>query len=131
MVSVLPNGRFTFRSLAVSDVRKFLLEPDWETGDNGGAWHLAPGIYTEACGGHSRRLLLVWGDAMNRQMCCPIRLDGSGHAEPSDVPKSVRELKENQVWVFLWPLEATDALPGKYGPTVAAYIARVEAGGPG
>ena len=105
-----------------------------DTGDMEYSWGLWPGIWTEYDFSHARRLLLVWGlppvedEQPNKQLCCPVSLDKDGAAVPGDSVRSVRQLDHDKPWVFLWPLEGTDRLPGKYGPTVSDYIARLEAG---
>jgi len=117
-------------------VREFNLEPAGKTGDYTYSWLMWPGIWTEAGTdhGHNRRLLLAWGlppvedEKPNKQLCCPVSLDKDGAAVPGDSVRSVRQLAQGKVWVFLWPLEGTDRLPAKYGPTVESYIARLEAG---
>ena len=118
--------------MAASDVstgiREFLLEPGAWTGQDKDAWHMWPGIWTCPWDQHARRLLLVWGDAKNRTLCTPVSLDKNGAAVPGDSVRSTRQLAGDERWVYLWPLERTDKLPGKYGPTVGDYIARLEAG---
>ena len=98
---------------------------------------LVPGIYADADDAydlddrHSRRHVMVWGDAITRTMVAPMRLDERQIAHPTGMRKDVNQLNRRATWLFLWPLEAPDYLPGKAGgdgETVGAYIARLEAG---
>lgn len=123
----------------MSDVRKFMLEP-WtleviSSGDILASQRLVPGIYADHDDAydqddrHARRHIIVWGTSKENQMCCPVRFDARDNTVPGDTMRDVNQLDRRATWIFLWPLENTDKLPGKAGPTVADYIARVEAGG--
>ena len=124
----------------MSDVRKFMLEP-WTQDPRvfGGtilaSQDLVPGIYFDCDDAydlddrHARRHIMVWGTSKENQMCCAVRFDARDNTVPGDTMRDVNQLDRRATWIFLTPLERTDALPGKYGPRVADYIARVEAGG--
>jgi len=92
------------------------------------SWKLVPGIYTDINDPHARRLLLVFGDALNRMLAVTGRLDKNGSFIPGDTVRSTRQLDKEKEWLALWPLERTDRLPHRYGPTVGDYITRMEKG---
>ena len=112
----------------MSDISDYMLDPPTGTGLFELAWHLWPGLWTESNSGHSRRLLLVFGDAGNRLLVVPVSLDENQVAIPGDTVRSTRELPQYDELIYLWPLEETDKLPLHYGPTVGDYIHRMEAG---
>jgi len=124
--------------------REFLLEPKWKHPFLGmldahmsghyEAWSAPPGVYVEASDRHDRRVLLVWGDAQNRTLVVPARFDDQQALCPTAGYRSIRQQFPHTGsspatnLVFLWPLETTDRLPKPFGPCVADYIARLEAG---
>ena len=126
------------------NVREFLLEPKWahpylglidaKPASRYEAWDAPPGIYVEESDRHDRRFLLVWGDAQNRTLVVPARFDDQQVLCPSDGYRSIRQQFPHTgsspatSLIFLWPLETTDRLPKPFGPCVADYIARLEAG---
>jgi len=71
------------------------------------------------------RTLVVWGDAPNRLLCAIY--------DPAAPPafsgyKSTRQLPADIEWRWVRCLWPSDPLPKPFGPTVADYIARLEAG---
>ena len=117
----------------MSDVRKFMLEPGipvlkLHRVDAGGQQWLpeTPAHWVFRVSHFPWRSMVVWGDATNRLVCAIW--------EPfSPVPfseyRSTRQLPPDIEWRWVRRLDAGDPLPVPFGPTVAAYIARVEAGG--
>ena len=129
------------------NVREFMLAPSTVSpngkrvfvlsGDRLLSQTLVPGIYADADDAYdlddrySRRLVMVWGDTLIRTMVVPVRLDERQVVHPTGTRKDVNQLDRRATWLFLWPLESPDFLPGVAGgdgETVAAYIARLEAG---
>lgn len=114
----------------MSDVRKYMLEPAILPWAVVRAWDAPPGIY-DTGEPYARRLVMVWGDAGNRQMVVNVKRDANQGMVPTGEPRSIRQMDSETRLLFLWPLCLTDGLPGAHGPDVASYIARVEQGGAG
>lgn len=113
-----------------SDVRAFMLSPGipvlkMHRSDHEGEQWLPeiPGIWRFKAEGFPWRLLYVWGDAPNRLLCAIMDEGTFGEV------KSARELPAWLKWGWGRHFEYGDRLPLPAGPTVADYIARVEAGG--
>ena len=118
--------------------REFLLEPGrpmlrlWRLDGEGWQWlPETPGIWAFKSEGFPWRELFVWGDAGNRLLCSVH--DANATARFSTY-KSIRQFHADKAmdgqppWKWVRTLGTSDPLPKPFGPCVADYIARLEAG---
>jgi len=104
--------------------------------DKGQQWlPMQPGIYTIRRWGFFHKQVIVWGDANNRLMACiipwvrsiatrtPIDL-GTTRGGYLGKPEALVQLPAEANWRWVRDLLPADLLPGLYGPTVEAFVAR-------
>ena len=113
-------------------VREFLLEPGCPVlklhrEDHEGQQWLpeTPAEWMFKMRGFPWRTMIVWGDATNRLLCSISNPETEARFSEY---KSTRQLPADIEWRWMRRLWPSDPLPKPFGPTVADYIARLEAG---
>ena len=114
--------------------REFLLEPGCpvlklhRVDDEGQQWlPETPAKWMFKVQGFPWRIMIVWGDAINR-LVCSICDDTPEADVPVGAYKSIRQLPAGIRWQWDRRLVPDDLLPTPFGPTLSDYIARLEAG---